>query len=49
MKMTKADFDTLVDLAMRDPHCAHMGPVIRKELLHYGKTIRFCRTDTTIF
>ncbi len=40
MKMTEVDFDALVDRAMRDPHVAHMGPVIRKELLHYD--ILFC-------
>ncbi len=40
MKMTEADFEALVDMAMRDPHAAHMGPVIRKELLHYD--ILFC-------
>lgn len=35
MKMTEVDFEALVDMAMRDPHVAQMGPVIRKELLHY--------------
>lgn len=40
MKMTEADFNALVDMAMGDPHRAHMGPVIRKELLHYD--ILFC-------
>ena len=40
MKMTEEDFGALVDRAMRDPHVAHMGPVIRKELLHYD--ILFC-------
>ncbi len=40
MKMTEANFDALVDTAMLDPNVAHMGPVIRKELLHYD--ILFC-------
>ena len=40
MKMTEADFDALVDTAMRSPHVAHMGPIIKKELLHYD--ILFC-------
>ena len=40
MKMTKVDFEALVDRAMRDPHVAQMGPVIHKELLHYD--ILFC-------
>ncbi len=40
MKVTEVDFDTLVDRAMSDPHVADMGPVIRKELLHYD--ILFC-------
>lgn len=35
MKITEVDFDALVDRAMRDPHVAQMGPVVRKELLHY--------------
>ena len=40
MKMTEVDFDALVAKAMLNPHVAHMGPVIRKELLHYD--ILFC-------
>ncbi len=35
MKMTETDFETIVGRAMQDPQVAHMGPVIRKELLHY--------------
>ena len=40
MKMTEADFNALVDRAMRDPQTAQLEPVIRKELLHYD--ILFC-------
>ncbi len=40
MKMTEVDFETMVGRAMLNPHVAHMGPVIRKELLHYD--ILFC-------
>lgn len=36
----KADFERLTALAMSDPGCAHMRPVIQKELLHYD--ILYC-------
>lgn len=29
------DFNTLVELAMREKSYAHMRPVVEKELLHY--------------
>jgi len=38
--MIKADFNTMVDLAMTAPGRGHMRPVIEKELLHYD--ILFC-------
>lgn len=38
--INKADFERLTALAMSDPGCAHMRPVIQKELLHYD--ILYC-------
>lgn len=31
----QADFNTMIELAMTTPDCAHMRPVIEKELLYY--------------
>ncbi len=40
MKRAKIDFELLAGRAMLNPAVSHMGPVIRKELLHYD--ILFC-------
>ena len=35
MKMSRIDFELLTRQAMLNPDVAHLGPVVRKELLHY--------------
>ena len=40
MRRAKIDFELLARRAMLNPAVSHMGPVIRKELLHYD--ILFC-------